>query len=146
MPGNVVAVHLCVEKRAPLRRVERAEARPDFGLAGDRHALAGSARQVLLIEEEILLDLGLEPGVVRENVTLRGVVVNGLLAGARVRLGRVVLEVTGACRPCSRMDEIRPGLQAQLEGRRGTLCRVLEGGVLRRGDPVAVEGAPPARS
>jgi MOSC domain-containing protein YiiM len=44
------------------------------------------------------------------------------------------------------MDEIRPGLQAQLEGRRGTLCRVLEGGVLRRGDPVAVEGAPPARS
>jgi MOSC domain-containing protein YiiM len=40
------------------------------------------------------------------------------------------------CDPCSRMDEIRPGLQAELEGRRGMLARVLETGEVAAGDEV----------
>jgi MOSC domain-containing protein YiiM len=32
------------------------------------------------------------------------------------------------------MERIRPGLRKELWGRRGMLCRVLEGGVVRPGD------------
>jgi len=34
------------------------------------------------------------------------------------------------------MEKIRPGLQKELEGRRGMLCRVIEGGSIRRGDEI----------
>jgi MOSC domain-containing protein YiiM len=38
------------------------------------------------------------------------------------------------CDPCELMEEIRPGLQAELEGRRGMLARVLKTGALSVGD------------
>jgi MOSC domain-containing protein YiiM len=34
------------------------------------------------------------------------------------------------------MEKIRPGLRKELWGRRGMLGRVLEGGVIRAGDPI----------
>jgi MOSC domain-containing protein YiiM len=40
------------------------------------------------------------------------------------------------CDPCSRMDEIRPGLQAELDGRRGMLARVVRSGEVSAGDVV----------
>jgi MOSC domain-containing protein YiiM len=82
--------------------------------------------------------MGLSPGEIRENVTTRGLRLNDLAPGQRLDVGQAVLEVTGPCDPCSRMDEIRAGLQAALRGRRGILCRVLEGGRIRRGDAIRV--------
>jgi MOSC domain-containing protein YiiM len=40
------------------------------------------------------------------------------------------------CDPCSRMDEIRPGLQEELEGRRGMLARVVQTGDVAVGDEI----------
>jgi MOSC domain-containing protein YiiM len=40
------------------------------------------------------------------------------------------------CDPCHLMEEIRPGLQAELEGRRGMLARVVRTGSVALGDPV----------
>jgi MOSC domain-containing protein YiiM len=36
------------------------------------------------------------------------------------------------------MDEIRPGLKKELEGRRGILAKVIVGGVFSIGDPIRV--------
>jgi MOSC domain-containing protein YiiM len=36
------------------------------------------------------------------------------------------------------MDEIRMGLQKELENRRGMLCRVIEGGRISRGDAIEI--------
>ena len=44
--------------------------------------------------------------------------------------------VSAVCTPCNQMDAIRPGLQKELWRRRGMLCRVLEGGVIRQGDSI----------
>ena len=40
------------------------------------------------------------------------------------------------CEPCHRMDELRSGLRAQLEDRRGMLAHVVEGGEIALGDAI----------
>lgn len=134
--GTVVAVQLCPGHRLPMASRSQVRAVAGVGLEDDFHA-RGGRRQVLLIDLEILEALGLEPGQVKENLTVRGLNLQSLPAGTRLLVGsEVVLELTGPCTPCSRMDEIRPGLQAELQGRRGVLARVVAGGVIRVGDPV----------
>ncbi|MDP9232615.1 MAG: MOSC domain-containing protein, partial [Actinomycetota bacterium] len=56
--------------------------------------------------------------------------------GQRVRAGEAVLEITMVCDPCHRMDELRDGLRAELEGKRGMLARIVETGDIAVGDPV----------
>jgi len=92
----------------------------------------------LLVEGETLRELGLSPGVVRENITTEGIRLGELESGRRLRIGGAVLEVTVPCEPCDQMDAIRLGLQDELQGRRGILCRVIESGLIRRGDALDV--------
>jgi MOSC domain-containing protein YiiM len=40
------------------------------------------------------------------------------------------------CDPCHRMDELRDGLRAELEGKRGMLARIVESGEVAVGDSV----------
>src|SRR5438876_10843603 len=95
------------------------------GIEGDKHAVATSDRQVLLADQEALDDVRVEPGTIKENLTVEGLHVMGLPVGTRVRLGdSAVLEVTKVCEPCFRMDEIRLGLQYGFAGRRGMAARV----------------------
>ncbi len=136
--GKVVSLQLSVGHRQPMASQERVTV-TSGGLEGDRHRNVRSFRQILLMEKEILDELSLSPGIIRENVTIEGLAIHGLQPGELVRLGEdVVLEVTGLCEPCSRMDEIRPGLQATLDQRRGVLTRVVEGGEVGLGDGVVV--------
>jgi MOSC domain-containing protein YiiM len=121
-----------------MREVGETEIVLGKGLKGCAHGRPGSKRQVLLMDVETLEAMDLKPGLVKENVTTRGLDVKSLHRGQRVRVGEALLEVTLPCEPCGRMDDIRPGLQAELRGRRGMLCRVVKGGVVRRGDPIEV--------
>jgi MOSC domain-containing protein YiiM len=74
--------------------------------------------------------------MIRENITTEGLNVNGLKEGESLRIGDVLLEVTLPCTPCGQMDDLRPGLRREIRGRRGMLCRVVKGGVIRRGDGI----------
>ena len=136
--AKVVALHVCPAHRAPMQPVAAAQAVADFGLEEDRHARAGRRRQVLLVEKETLDALGLAPGIVRENITTQGANLMGLAPGRRLRLGRdVVLEITGTCDPCRRLDEVRDGLSQEIADRRGVNARVVAGGSIRVGDSIA---------
>ena len=75
---------------------------------------------------------------VKENITIRGIEISGLLLGQHIRAGEALLEVTKPCTHCHLLDEIRPGLQEAMHGRRGMLCRVVESGRIRRGDGVEI--------
>ena len=116
--------------------VERARALADHGLDGCAHARPRTKRQVLFASAEHLDAVGVEPGRIRENVTVEGADVQTWPLGQRLRVGGAVFEVTMACDPCERMDAIRPGLRQELEGRRGMLARVVETGELARGDEI----------
>jgi MOSC domain-containing protein YiiM len=139
MGATIVALHVCHRGRAALVPLERATAIADAGLDGDRHAKQGSRRQVLLIDAETLEHFGLAPGDVREQVTVRGLDLNGLRSGTRLRVGGAVLELAGPCAPCERMNEVRPGLMQAIGGRRGRFVRVMEAGSFAVGDAIEVE-------
>ncbi|HKV26117.1 MAG TPA: MOSC domain-containing protein [Candidatus Acidoferrum sp.] len=106
----------------------------DLGLEGCAHGRLGSPRQVLLADLETLDALELRPSMIRENITTEGLNVNGLMAGERLKLGDVLLEVTMPCTPCGQMEALRPGLRKEIRGRRGMFCRVIQGGAIRQGD------------
>jgi MOSC domain-containing protein YiiM len=117
------------------------------GIEGDKHAVAASDRQVLLADQEALDEVGVEPGTIKENLTVEGLHVMGLPVGTRVRLGNsAVLEITKVCEPCFRMDEIRLGLKGDLVGRRGMVARVVNGGSIAVGDRITLEEAEPLAS
>lgn len=114
-----------------------AQAEADLGFATCGHGRRGSKRQVLLVDHETLDAMNLAPGVIRENITTQGLNVNGLAVGERLRVGRALLEVSMVCTPCDQMEKVRPGLRRELYGRRGMLCRVIEGGIVQQGDAIS---------
>jgi MOSC domain-containing protein YiiM len=125
-----------------LSRVRRDPAQPNL-------------RQVHLIHRELFdeVDADVEPGELGENVTTEGIDLLELPRGTRLRLGdEAVVEVTGLRNPCLQIDRFEPGLLAQVVGKdaegrtvrkAGVMAIVLTGGVVRPGDPIAVESPSP---
>jgi MOSC domain-containing protein YiiM len=126
------------KRRAPMEELLQVHALENVGLEGCAHARPQGKRQVLLMDQETLDVFELAPGVVRENVTTEGLDVNGLAIGQRLQIGGVELQVSAVCDPCEQIEALRPGLQAAMQGRRGMLCKVMRGGLLRRGDELVV--------
>ena len=130
-----------------MRLVPTATLITGVGLEGDKHAGGAPDRQVLLADKEALEAVKVQPGTIKENLTVEGLDVMALPAGSRLHLGAsAVLEITKVCEPCFRMDEIREGLRQELEGRRGMVSKVIQGGSIRVGDPIMVEEAEPLAS
>ena len=113
---------------------ERKRAIAGEGLQGCAHANP-PRREVLFASDDHLRSVGVEPGAVRENLTVEGMDVQEWPIGQRVRVGDdAVFEITMVCEPCHRMDELRDGLRAELDGKRGMLARVVEDGEVAVGD------------
>ncbi len=134
--ANVLHLFLALRPRLPMEEVVEVHALEDSGLEGCAHARTGSPRQVLLVDSVTLELMELSPGIIRENITTRGINVNGLETGQRLQVGAAQLEVSMVCTPCDLLEKIRPGLRRELRGRRGMLCRVLARGVIRQGDRI----------
>jgi MOSC domain-containing protein YiiM len=140
--GAVVWIGVRPGRREPVRALDEVEAVAGRGLAGDRHA-AGGKRAVTLIQAEHLAALGgmlggrpPEPDVVRRNLVVSGI---NLLAlrKRRFRVGDAVLEGTGTCDPCSRMEDVLgPGGWNAMRGHGGITAAIVAGGVIRVGDAI----------
>ena len=122
-----------------------AEIRADFGIVGDRYAKPGTDSQLTLVSAEELVRAGaklgllIPPGATRRNITLQDVALPQE-PGARLRLGDVLVEVTGPADPCGLMETcVGPGAREALVGLSGVRARVLEGGVLTIGASVSAE-------
>jgi len=143
-PGRLVWIGLRPGRREPMQAVGEARLEAGRGLVGDRYSRLDGGRQVTLIEAEGLRAaagyLGVEavaPQAVRRNLVTEGI---NLLAlkGRRFRVGAALLETSGECHPCSRMEEtLGVGGYNALRGHGGLTARVIEGGVIRLGDVVA---------
>jgi MOSC domain-containing protein YiiM len=134
--ASVLHLFRALKRRLPMEEIAEVRAVEDSGLEGCAHATTASPRQVLLMDSETLELMELAPGIIRENITTRGINVNGLSAGQRLRVGAAELEISVPCTPCDLMERIRPGLRRELRGRRGMLCRVIAGGMIWQGDRI----------
>ena len=142
--GKIEWIGIRAQKYEPLTVLASAEVDPEEGLVGDRYRGASKKRQVTLIQAEHLTAVGkiLGAGPVDPLLTRRNVVVSGinLLAfkDRQFQLGaEVILEMTGICHPCSRMEEnLGPGGYNALRGHSGINATVIRGGTIRVGDPV----------
>jgi MOSC domain-containing protein YiiM len=85
----------------------------------------------------------LEPGTFGENLTITGLESAAFSLGDRLRVGNVLLEVTGARIPCvtlaARMGDPAFVKRFRYAERPGLYCRVIEEGDVQAGDPVSVE-------
>lgn len=137
MTGEVVGLFLGVARGEPMQAVAAAEAIEGRGLKGCRHAKKAphsSKRQVLLMDERHPLAMGFAPGELKENVVIRGIDLEALRLGQRIRIGEAIVELSDVCVPCQKLNQLRPGLLKESWGRRGMLARVIAGGPIAVGD------------
>jgi MOSC domain-containing protein YiiM len=124
--------------------VTRVEAVAGYGLAGDHHASKSNGkRQVTLIQAEHLEVVAkiLGQSEVRAEDVRRNLLVSAInlyaLRDRKFRIGAILLEGSGPCEPCTRMEEILgPGGYNAMRGHGGITARILEGGLLSVGDSV----------
>lgn len=120
------------------------------GMEGDRFSARRSdTRTVTLIQHEHLAVLAKLLGVAQIDpaLTRRNIAVSGLnllaLKGATFTLGSTVLQTTGLCHPCSKMErKLGPGAYNAMRGHGGITARVLEPGTISLGDPVTPKTVP----
>ena len=125
-----------------------------YGIEGDYNVYRQTRRggdpdmALLLIPLETLEEIRREgwpvaPGDLGENVTVSGLPYESLRPPRKLRLGKVLIQTTRACEPCDNLFEL-PYVGASrgaaflkaLLGRRGWYARVLEEGLLHKGDPI----------
>jgi MOSC domain-containing protein YiiM len=143
-PGEIVAIARHREPRAPIEELRSAHISLERGVEGDCHGEPGPS-QVTVVGEEgwraALADLGAELSwtLRRANLLIRGIDLFNS-AGMRLRLGHVVLEITGENDPCWLMDKQHRGLRKALtpDWRAGIAARVVYGGTVGIGDQVTL--------
>jgi MOSC domain-containing protein YiiM len=123
------------KRREPMEPLESARVFENEGVEGCAHRRGGK-RNVLFVAAEDLEALGVTPGAVKENFTVRGADVMRWPIGQRLAIGEAEFEISMVCDPCENMEKIRPGLQAEIDGRRGMLARVLKTGRVSVGDEI----------
>lgn len=159
--GKLEAIVVRPERRAPAVQIEHTVAIAGVGLQHDRRyiestsidhnaaVLKVSNRQVTLIQAEHIEVVARMMQLPNLNALLlrRNLVVSGINLLAikplfkhqqhLLQIGEVLLEVTGICAPCSRMEEVLgEGGYNAMRGHGGVNAKIIRGGVLHVGDAV----------
>ena len=145
--GRLLSIAVREKSRAPMRELEQGEVSIKHGLLGDFRGTPGKRQiTVLAVEDwqsacsELQRDL---PWTTRRaNLLVEGLKL-AHTTDATIRIGDVVLRVTGETTPCSRMEEAAAGLYAALlpGWRGGVCCRVEAGGMLTAGNELVLTTA-----
>ena len=139
--GTVEWIGIRPDKKAQMISLNSVMLEPSCGLHGDHYAGRSGKRQVTLIQAEhlpviasMMHMVSVTPDQLRRNIVVCGL---NLLAlkNKSFRLGEAILEYTGACHPCSRMETtLGFGGYNAMRGHGGITARVIRAGVVNVGD------------
>jgi MOSC domain-containing protein YiiM len=146
--GRLEWIGVRPDRDAPMRRLESAMLVTERGIEGDRYEAGGSGgkRQVSIIQAEHLDIIAkltgrdrVPPELVRRNLVVSGINVHSIKS-LRFCIGDAVLEGTGDCAPCSKMEAaLGSGGYVAMRGHGGIIARVISGGRVTIGDSVRQE-------
>ena len=151
MIGRLAGIARHHEPKGPMETVDAVSVNAAEGVHGDfRGGMASTKpsrkRQVSLIEGD-----GWDTAAAESHCpyewwnSRRNLLVDGVRLpreeGTRVQIGAtLIIEITGECDPCERMEALHPGLRAALtpDWRGGFLGRVMEDGEIAVGDEIRI--------
>jgi MOSC domain-containing protein YiiM len=166
LEGSVVAVCKKAEPGIPKLEVDEINLLENLGVEGDYHAgelvrhrylaekdpTRPNVRQVLIIDTAILRYLAgqgidLQPGSMGENIIIDGISIMTLPIGTRLEIGEAIVELAEIRNPCYQLDEMHRGVLEAVKAsgpapdhrNAGMLARVVQRGLVRRGDSVRME-------
>jgi hypothetical protein len=146
--GTVAAILVATDAEGPMTRLERAVARADRGLEGDRyHDRRGTFTDVhdrghdlTLIDVGVLGELGLTPEGARRIVVTQGIDLNALV-GQRFTIGEVECFGQRLCEPCAHLERLTPGTLRPLIHKGGLRADLLTDGEIAVGDAIATRAS-----
>lgn len=163
LAGSVVAVCKKAEPGIPKLEVKVIKLLEHLGVEGDYHAgefvrhrylaekdpTRPNVRQVLIIDTTILgflagQGIDLQPGWMGENIIIDGISIMTLPIGTQLEIGEAIVELAEVRNPCYQLDEMHPGVLEAVKTsgpapdhrNAGMLARIVQGGLVHRGDPV----------
>jgi len=145
MTGKLIGIARRTKVRAPMEEISHAAVTFERGVADDARGVQKNRKVTVLFRkdwEAACADHGKQlPWTTRRaNLFVDADGRNAKHKGARIKIGRVVLEVYCEADPCERMDQQSPGLREALtpDWRGGVACKVLTPGDISIGDRVEV--------
>lgn len=144
--GRIESVNMNPVRHQPKKPTDALTFVPGHGVRGDAHAgehrlhavrepIKPNTREVSLFDARLLdmwLQMGYDvgPGMLGENLTVRGIPLDEMAPGDRLYCGSVVLEVTENRIPCTTLPTIDHRLVKEMMGYSGLLARVVRGGTV----------------
>ncbi len=142
-PGVVAAISVRPQRMEAPIILDHVCALEKKGLKGDRSK--GGNRQVTFIQKEHMEAVASFLGKPSLDYTLtrRNILVEGInllsLKGKQFQIGEAILEYSGECHPCSRMEEaLGEGGYNAMRGHGGITARIIKSGLISNGDAVHV--------
>jgi MOSC domain-containing protein YiiM len=150
MAGRLIGIARHARPRGPMETIDHADVSLSTGVHGDfRGALkpGRNKRQVTVMTADgwraAIAELGesIAWELRRVNLLVEGIELEDTKGATLTFSGGTVLEVTGECDPCSRMEEIAPGLKVALlpHWRGGVTTIVRQEGRIAVGDSVRID-------
>ncbi|SRR5258708_23855 len=151
MSGIVVTIFICPTAGGEMEEVQEVEAIAGAGLKGDRYATGSGSwnkgeegkRQVTFINSLFFVGTSYQYADSRRNIVTVGIELMYLI-GREFGVGEVRFRGVKYCDPCERPTKLADKEESFREAffdRGGLIAEVIEGGVIKKGDPFI----PPSR-
>ena len=141
--AKVLSVNISEKKGEQKHPVPEIRLKLRHGIDGDAHA-GDWHRQISLLADESVdtmraaCPIPLDAGVFAENINVRGLELNTLPVGTRLRIGETVVELTQIGKECHSDCAIRRAAGRCVMPTEGVFAVVVREGAVRAGDEVEV--------